>query len=136
MELVFSFEHLEKVIKYVVIPLLIVLLIFWIFQFIYKIRQRKDMDSEKNYVINYWSQVISIIFCAVVLGVVNGFSIAYIQEVRNYGLIEQNQFFYYFLMFFPIVPFVFLIVLIRRFLKNIKEYKEEKGSYNEEEDRL
>ena len=36
MELVFSFEHLEKVIKYVVIPLLIVLLIFWIFQFIYK----------------------------------------------------------------------------------------------------
>ncbi len=136
MELVFSFEHLEKVIKYVVIPLLIVLLIFWIFQFIYKIRHRKDMDSEKNYVINYWSQVISIIFCAVVLGVVNGFSIAYIQEVRNYGLIEQNQFFYYFLMFFPIVPFVFLIVLIRRFLKNIKEYKEEKGSYNEEEDRL
>lgn len=136
MELVFSFEHLEKVIKYVVIPLLVVLLVFLIFQFIYKIKHRNDMDSEKNYIINYWSQVISIIFCAVVLGVVNGFSIAYIQEVRNYGLIEQNQFFYYFLMFFPIVPFVFLIIFIRKFLKNIKEYKNEKELYNEKEDRL
>ncbi len=119
MDIIVSLESLEKVFWYVIIPLIIVLVFFYLFIFIYD-RKEKKTNSEHNYVINYFGNIISIIFGAAFLGVTIGFSGAFIKTLQDYGMMNENQFLYYFVMIFPVFPLIFLLYFIRKFMKNIK----------------
>ena len=105
---------------YIIIPLLIILVLFFIGTKIYEHRN-KDIDLNRtNFVINYWSNVMGIIFTAILLSVSIGFSLAFTENVRALNAIEENIFFYYFFMVFPLFPLFFLIFYIVKFINNIR----------------
>lgn len=123
MDVIISLENLEKVLWYVLVPLIVVLLCFYLFIFIYD-RKTKKKDAYHNYVINYIGNVISIIFGAAFLGVTIGFSCAFIQTLTDYGMVQENQFLYYLVLFFSILPLIFFLFFIGKFIKNLKRKEE------------
>ena len=123
MDVIISLENLGKVLWYVLVPLIVVLLCFYLFIFIYD-RKTKKKDAYHNYVINYIGNVISIIFGAAFLGVTIGFSCAFIQTLMDYGMVQENQFLYYLVLFFPILPLIFFLFFIGKFIKNLKRKEE------------
>ena len=117
---VYSEENMRVLLFYVIIPLLIILVLFFIGTKIYEHRN-KDIDLNRtNFVINYWSNVMGIIFTAILLSVSIGFSLAFTENVRALNAIEENIFFYYFFMVFPLFPLFFLIFYIVKFINNIR----------------
>ena len=117
---VYSEENMRVLLFYVIIPLLIILVLFFIGTKIYE-HFNKDKDLNRtNFVINYWSNVMGIIFTAILLSVSIGFSLAFTENVRALNAIEENIFFYYFFMVFPLFPLFFLIFYIVKFINNIK----------------
>ena len=117
---VYSEENMRVLLFYIIIPLLIILVLFFIGTKIYEHRN-KDIDLNRtNFVINYWSDVIGIIFTAILLSVSIGFSLAFTENVRALNAIEENIFFYYFFMVFPLFPLFFLIFYIVKFINNIR----------------
>ena len=117
---VYSEENMRVLLFYIIIPLLIILVLFFIGTKIYE-HFNKDKDLNRtNFVINYWSNVMGIIFTAILLSVSIGFSLAFTENVRALNAIEENIFFYYFFMVFPLFPLFFLIFYIVKFINNIK----------------
>ena len=117
---VYSEENMRVLLFYIIIPLLVILVLFFIGTKIYEHRN-KDIDLNRtNFVINYWSNVMGIIFTAILLSVSIGFSLAFTENVRALNAIEENIFFYYFFMVFPVFPLFFLIFYIVKFINNIR----------------
>lgn len=117
---VYSEENMRVLLFYVIIPLLIILVLFFIGTKIYEHRNKDKDLNRTNFVINYWSDVIGIIFTAILLSVSIGFSLAFTENVRALNAIEENIFFYYFFMVFPLFPLFFLIFYIVKFINNIR----------------
>ena len=117
---VYSEENMRVLLFYVIIPLLIILVLFFIGTKIYE-HFNKDKDLNRtNFVINYWSNVMGIIFTAILLSVSIGFSLAFTENVRALNAIEDNYFLYYFFMVFPVFPLFFLVFYIVKFITNIR----------------
>ena len=117
---VYSEENMRVLLFYVIIPLLVILVLFFIGTKIYEHRNKDKDLNQTNYVINYWSNVMGIIFTAILLSVSIGFSLAFTENVRALNVIEENIFFYYFFMVFPLFPLFFLIFYIVKFINNIR----------------
>lgn len=128
---VYSERNMRVLLYYVIIPLIVLLIIFFIGMKLYEHHNKKKNANRTNYVVNYWSNVIGIIFTAILLSVSIGFSLAFTANVRDLNAIEENKFFYYFFMVFPVFPFFFLVFYITKFITNIR--RKEKLD-NEEED--
>ena len=116
----YSEENMRVLLCYVIIPLIIILIIFFIGTKIYEHYNKKKDLNRTNFVINYWSNVMGIIFTSILLSVSIGFSIAFTENVRALNAIDENIFFYYFFMVFPLFPLFFLIFYIAKFIINIK----------------
>lgn len=117
---VYSEENMRVLLFYVIIPLVVILVLFFIGTKIYEHRNKDKDLNRTNFVINYWSDVIGIIFTAILLSVSIGFSLAFTENVRALNAIEENIFFYYFFMVFPLFPLFFLIFYIVKFINNIR----------------
>ena len=117
---VYSEENMRVLLFYIIIPLLVILVLFFIGTKIYERRNKGKDLNRTNFVINYWSDVIGIIFTAILLSVSIGFSLAFTENVRALNAIEENIFFYYFFMVFPLFPLFFLIFYIVKFINNIR----------------
>ena len=103
------------------IPLLIVLILFFIFSRIY-IKKRENQDSNKtNYVLNYWGDVLGIVFSTILLSVSVGFAAALMKTLRDLNAISENIVFYYAFALFPIIPFIFMYLYIKKFIRNINK---------------
>ncbi len=129
---VYSEENMRVLLSYVIIPLLVILILFFVGTKIYE-RFNKNEDKNRTiFIINYWSNVMGIIFTSILLSVSIGFSLAFTENVRNLNSIDENMFLYYFFMLFPILPFLFLIYYIAKFITNIR--KKERLYDSESED--
>lgn len=117
---VYSEENMRVLLFNVIIPLLTILVLFFIGTKIYEHRNKDKDLNRTNFVINYWSNVMGIIFTAILLSVSIGFSLAFTENVRALNAIEENIFFYYFFMVFPLFPLFFLIFYIVKFINNIR----------------
>lgn len=117
---VYSEENFRVLLFYIILPLTVVLLLFFAGTKIYSaLKEDKDIN-QTNYAINYWTNVLGILVTAILLSVSIGFALSFTQTVRDLNAIEENAFLYYFFMVFPFIPFIFLIVYIRKFIVNMK----------------
>ena len=121
MQTIYSIRNLRILLFYIMIPLLIVLILFFIFSRIY-IKKRENKDSNKtNYVLNYWGDVLGIVFSTILLSVSIGFAAALMKTLRDLNAISENIVFYYAFAIFPIIPFIFLYLYIKKFIRNINK---------------
>ncbi len=121
MQTIYSIRNLRILLFYVMIPLLIVLILFFIFSRIY-IKKRENKDSNKtNYVLNYWGDVLGIVFSTILLSVSVGFAAALMKTLRDLNAISENIVFYYAFALFPIIPFIFMYLYIKKFIRNINK---------------
>ena len=123
MSIMISLVNLRKIFFLVILPLLITIILFTLFTIVFKAVNKKERPEYTTYVINYWSNILGIIFAAIVTGLATGFCLAFDATLRKYGLVETNKIIYYALMVFPLVPFSILILFISKFLKTLK-YRE------------
>ena len=131
MNTMISFANLEKIFFLIILPLIITIILFTIFTIFFKKQNLKDRPEYTIYVINYWSNIIGILFAAIVTGLAIGFCAAFLATLRKYGMVSQNQFLYYFLIVFPIVPVGILILYISKLLKTLKYREEHTLDYKE-----
>ena len=130
---VYNEKNFKILLFYIIIPLTILLFVFFIGTKIYeKLRKNKNINRT-NYVINYWTSFIGVFISSVLLSVSIGYGAAFTKLVNDYNVINDNMFSYYFFMAFPIIPLIFLIIYIRKFIHNLKaQDKIEEGvGYNE-----
>ena len=119
MSIMISLANLRKIFFLVILPLLITIVLFTLFTIIFKAVNKKERPEYTTYVINYWSNILGIIFAAIVTGLAIGFCIAFDATLSKYGLVETNKIIYYALMIFPIIPFSILILFVSKLLKTL-----------------
>ena len=129
-------ENLQKVIWYVIVPFVIIMLLFSIGVFFYNLKNHDEKPNETNYWINFWMGVLFILFGSILLAVSIGFCVAMIKNMYDYKIVNEQKFFYYLFLFFPLVPLSFLAVSISKFihnlsLKHIVEEEREEDIYEE-----
>lgn len=123
MSIMISLVNMRKIFFLVILPLLITIVLFTIFTIVFKAKNKKDRPEYTVYVINYWSNILGIIFAAIVTGLATGFCIAFNATLKKYGLVATNQVIYYALIIFPLIPFSLLLLFLSKFLKTLK-YRE------------
>ena len=105
---------------YVVIPILIIILIYLVFNFLYR---NKKGTYYYNYVVDYVYSTLGVIFCSLLLCLLLGYSIATIQILNEANVIKNNIIILLVLIILPVIPSVFLGYVLKIYIKNIKRKK-------------
>lgn len=102
---------------YVVIPILVILLVYFVFNFLYR---RKKGTYYYNYVVDYVYSTLGILFCSLLFCLLLGYSIATIKVLIISDAIKEYLWLAIIIGILPLVPTSFLIYVINIFLKNLK----------------
>ncbi|MCI5701709.1 MAG: hypothetical protein MR266_03000 [Erysipelotrichaceae bacterium] len=102
---------------YVVIPILIILLIYFVFNLVY---HRKKGTYYYNYVVDYVYSTLGVLFCSLLLCLLLGYSIATIQILSEANVIQNNILMFIVLLILPIIPTIFLGYVLKVYIKNLK----------------
>lgn len=102
---------------YVVIPILVILLVYFVFNFLYR---RKKGTYYYNYVVDYVYSTLGILFCSLLFCLLLGYSIATIKVLIISDAIKEYLWLAIIIGILPFVPTSFLIYVINIFLKNLK----------------
>lgn len=105
---------------YVVIPILIIILIYLIFNFLYR---SKKGTYYYNYVVDYVYSTLGVIFCSLLLCLLLGYSIATIQILNEANVIKNNIIILLVLIILSVIPSIFLGYVLKIYIKNIKRKK-------------
>lgn len=119
MKIFYDIPYLKVIMTYVLIPVVIIVLIAGVCLFFYSKKQKDHEDPHYNFVMDFWSSLIGIIVTAAILALAIGFSVAMTEKMREYHLVEEKKMLYYLLRYFVILPFVFVIWYIVKFIKTI-----------------
>ena len=130
---IYSEKNFRILLFYIIIPLTILLFVFLIGTKIYEKLRKNNNINHTNYVINYWTSFIGVFIASVLLSVSIGYGAAFTKLVNDYNVINVNKFSSYFFMAFPIIPLIFLIIYIRKFIINLRNQDKIKEGvdYNE-----
>lgn len=107
----------KEVLYYVVIPLIIILLIYFIFTISYN---KKKGTYYYNYVMDYVYSTFGIVFCSLLFCLLVGYSIATLRILIINDAIERYLLLAIILVILPIIPTIFLIHVIKIYIKNLK----------------
>lgn len=129
----FDLSLFMDLVKYVFIPVLIIVVIMGIAIFIYS-GSIKEKDIQRyNYVTNFWTCLLANVVIGGLLAITIGFSVSITNSMVVYHLVEDNRTFYYIVMALPLFPLAFLILYIVKFIKVVlsknKNRKEEYITY-------
>lgn len=119
MKIFYDIPYMKGIMKYVLVPVIIVILIVGICLFIYSKKHKDHEDPHYNFVMDFCSSLIGIIITGAILAIAVGFSFAMTEKMREYGLVEEKKALYYLLKYFIIIPFIFVVWYIVKFLKTI-----------------
>ena len=115
---------------YVVIPILLILLVYFVFSFLYK---RKKGTYYYNYVVDYVYSTLGILFCSLLFCLLLGYSIATIETLISSDVFKEYIWLAIIIGILPIAPTIFLIYVIRIYLKNLKRKEELDKALDERE---
>ena len=118
---------------YVVIPILIILLIYFVFNLVY---HRKKGTYYYNYVVDYVYSTLGVLFCSLLLCLLLGYSIATIQILSEANVIQNNIIMFIVLLILPIIPTIFLGYVLKVYIKNLKRKRVLDNALEEKEREL
>lgn len=107
----------KEVWYYVIIPIGIILLFYIMFSIFYK--KKKD-SYYYNYIVDYVYSTCGIIFCSLLFCLLFGYSIATIQILVVNNLLNKYLFLVIVISILPLIPSIFLVYIIRIYLRNLK----------------
>lgn len=118
-----------------IIPALIIILACFLFGIIY--RRKKD-TRYYAYTLNYVFNIGSILICILLFPLLLGYSAAMLYIINKGLLVDVNIVIRILLIILPIIPFITLIVVLHKFIKNLKfkEIVDERIKNDEEEKSL
>ena len=102
---------------YVIIPILVIILIYLVFNILYR---KKKGTYYYNYVVDYVYSTLGIIFCSLLFCMLLGYSIATLQILYVTNVLIKNIIPLIILIVLPIIPSFFLVYVIRIYIKNLK----------------
>ena len=102
---------------YVVIPILVILLVYVIFNLLYS---KKKGTYYYNYVVDYVYSTLGVIFCSLLLCLLLGYSIATLQILIQAKVAKDSIFLVIVLVILPLIPLAFLIYVLKIYIKNLK----------------
>ena len=103
---------------YIVIPILVILLFYVVFNLIYS---KKKGTYYYNYVVDYVYSTLGVIFCSLLLCLLLGYSIATIQILIQANVVKDNIFLVIILAVLPLIPLGFLIYVLKIYINNLKK---------------
>ena len=107
----------KEVIYYVIIPICVIILIYFIFSLAYR---KKKGTRYYNYVVDYVYSTLGVIFCSLLLSLILGYSISTLRLLLVNRVIQNYIPMVCALVVLPFIPLAFLIYLIRVYIKNLK----------------
>ena len=119
MKIFYDIPYMKGIMTYVFVPVIIVVLLVGISLFVYSKKNKDHDDPHYNFVMDFWSSLIGIIITGTILAIAVGFSVAMTEKMQEYGLVEEKKMLYYLLKYFIVIPFIFVIWYIVKFLKTI-----------------
>lgn len=121
----FDLSLFLDLVKYVFIPVLIIVVIMGIAIFIYSGSIKEEDIKRYNYVTNFWSCLLANVIIGALLAITIGFSVSITNSMAVYHLIDDNRTFYYIVMALPLFPLVFLLLYIFKFIKVVLSKKKD-----------
>lgn len=119
MKIFYDIPYMKDIMQYVLIPIVMVIIVVGVALFIYSKKVEDHESPRYNFVMNFWSSLIGIVITGAILAIAVGFSFAMTEKMREYNLIEEKKMLYYLLKYFIIIPFIFVLWYIVKFLKTI-----------------
>lgn len=102
---------------YVVLPILVILLAYFVFSFLYR---KKKGTYYYDYVVDYVYSTLGIIFCSLLLCLLLGYSIATIQILSTTGVLKEKLILTLIIAILPLIPACFLVYILKIYIKNLK----------------
>ena len=102
---------------YVIIPIIVILIGYFIFYLVYK---NKKGTYYYDYVVDYVYSTLGIVFCGLLLCLLLGYSIATIKVLIMNNAFKDYIILDIILIILPIIPASFLVYVLKVYFKNLK----------------
>jgi len=102
---------------YVIIPILVILLAYFVFSITYR---KKKGTYYYNYVVDYVYSTLGILFCSLLLCLLLGYAIATIQTLVTTNTFKEHLFLIIIIAILPLIPVCFLVYIAKIYVKNLK----------------
>ncbi len=121
----FDLSLFLDLVKYVFVPVLIIVVVMGIAIFIYSGSIKEKDINRYNYVTNFWTCLLANVVIGGLLAITIGFSVSITNSMVVYHLVDENRTFYYIVMALPLFPLAFLILYIVKFIKVVLSKKKD-----------
>lgn len=112
----FDFSFFLELLKYIFLPVVIVVLVTGIAIAIYSASIKEKDIKRYNYVVSFWTCLLAVVIIGALTAITIGFSKSLTDSMIAYDLVANNQVFYNIVKFLPLFPLVFLILYIVKFV--------------------
>ncbi len=128
-----DFDLLIKLIIYVFLPMLGIILLSRLVVALCCRKTKKENPNRYQHILSYWSSFVAISTTIVLLAITVIYTFNFTKTMTAKGLVEKYKIIYYLMLFFPIIPFGFLIYYIIELVTIEKRVKRQNTMALEEE---
>ena len=121
----FDLSLFLDLVKYVFVPVLIIVVVMGIAIFIYSGSIKEKDINRYNYVTKFWTCLLANVVIGGLLAITIGFSVSITNSMVVYHLVDENRTFYYIVMALPLFPLAFLILYLVKFIKVVLNKKKD-----------
>lgn len=112
----FDFGFFMKLVFYILLPIIMVVIVG-----LFLIKSYSKKVSEKDtiiyhYTMDYCASLLAMIIVGILFAIVSGFAISFTHTMRIKDIISGNEMIYYIFMFLPVIPLIFLLYYLRKFI--------------------
>ncbi len=123
----------DEVIYYVLIPIFLVLILFGVVLIVVTYKEKKGIDLKRRFRINYWADIVGIIFGALLFSVALGFACAMIQKLYVHQLLSSYWLLSIALGILPIICFTVMLLCIIRLIRLLRKQDDDERIDSHEE---
>lgn len=126
---IYDVPYVKEIVNYLAIPVIVIIIIGFAILAVYNKKEKNHEDPVYKYNVNILTLALSMIITVLFLSMLLGFSLALKGQMELY---KFSSLICYLVLISPIVPGIYLIILISKLIKTVKNKpkKEEKNETN------